>query len=73
MSKKDREIELNAEVIEAMRDARFRVKLETGMEIMAYASGDIRKNRIRIVVGDKVMVKMPVDSYELGRIVYRFK
>ena len=49
-------IELEGEVTEALPNALFRIKLETGQMIMGHVSGKIRKNFIRILPGDKVKV-----------------
>lgn len=53
----------------------FKVKLndDSGREITAHLSGNMRRFRIKILVGDKVKVEFPQVNSELGRIVYRFK
>ncbi len=57
-------------VIEALPNTMFRVEYEDGSEHIAYLSGKMRKNRIRVLVGDKVLVK--IDPYGgKGRIVRR--
>jgi len=71
MPKEDK-IELKAEVTEALPDARFRVKLENGQEILAYVSGKMRKFFIRILPGDKVTVELSPYDMTKGRITYRF-
>ena len=53
---KEEKITLDAEVTEALPDARFKVKLQNGQEILAYVSGKMRKFFIRILPGDKVKV-----------------
>jgi translation initiation factor IF-1 len=70
MPKEDK-ISLDAEVTEALPDARFRVKLENGQEILAYVSGKMRKFFIRILPGDKVTVEVSPYDMTKGRIVYR--
>ena len=51
----------------------FRVKLENGHESIAHTAGRVRKNRIRVLAGDKVLVEMtPYDLTE-ARTAYRFK
>ncbi len=64
-------IEIQGEVTDLMPAATFRVKLESGHEILAHLSGKMRMNRIRILPGDKV--KLEISPYDLskGRIVYR--
>jgi translation initiation factor IF-1 len=67
------EFRKTGEVLEALPSFKFRVKLESGEEILAYVSGKLRIHRIRVLPGDKVTVEMsPYDS-KRGRIVYRGK
>ncbi len=54
-------------------NATFRVKLENGHEIIAHTAGKMRKNRIRVLVGDKVLVELTPYDLTKGRITYRFK
>ena len=68
---KEEKITLEAEVTEALPDARFRVKLENGQTILAYVSGKMRKFYIRILPGDKVTVELSPYDMTKGRIVYR--
>jgi len=70
MAKEDK-IELDAEVTEALPDARFKVLLQNGQEIMAYVSGKMRKFFIRILPGDKVKVELSPYDMSKGRITYR--
>ena len=70
MSNKD-VIELEGEVTEALPNAQFRVKVETGQIILAHVSGKIRKNFIRILPGDKVKVELSPYDLTRGRITYR--
>jgi translation initiation factor IF-1 len=72
MSKEDL-IELEGEVVELLPKANYRVKLENGHEVTAYASGRMRKNRIRVLVGDKVTVEMTPYDLTKGRISFRHK
>jgi translation initiation factor IF-1 len=60
-------------VSELLPDARFRVKLEQGHEVMAYASGRMKKNRIRVLVGDRVTVEMTPYDLTKGRLIFRHK
>jgi len=66
-------IELEGIVIEALPNALFRVKLETGQIILAHVSGRMRKNFIRILLGDKVKVELSPYDLTRGRITYRSK
>jgi translation initiation factor IF-1 len=70
MPKEDK-ITLEAEVVEALPDARFKVRLENEQEILAYVSGKMRKFYIRILPGDKVTVELTPYDMTKGRIVYR--
>jgi translation initiation factor IF-1 len=72
MAKEDL-MEFNGEVTELLPNAMFRVKLENDHEILAHTSGKMRKNRIRILVGDKVQVEMTPYDLTKGRINFRFK
>ena len=51
----------------------FRVKLENEHEVLAHTSGKMRKNRIRVLLGDKVNVEMTPYDLTKGRITFRFK
>ena len=68
---KEEKISLEAEDTEALPDARFKVRLENGQEILAYVSGKMRKFFIRILPGDKVTVELSPYDMTKGRIVYR--
>ncbi len=73
MSAKEQEIKKSGQVIEALPNASFRVKLEDGTEILAHLSGKMRMNFIRVLVGDKVMVEMSPYDQTKGRITFRVK
>jgi translation initiation factor IF-1 len=66
-------IELDGIVTEALPNALFRVKLETGQMVLAHVSGKIRKNFIRILPGDKVKVELSPYDLTRGRITFRSK
>jgi translation initiation factor IF-1 len=68
---KEEKISLDAEVTEALPDARFKVRLENGQEILAYVSGKMRKFFIRILPGDKVKVEISPYDMTKGRIIFR--
>ena len=72
MKKKD-VIEIDGIVLESLPNAQFRVKLDTGQEILAHISGKIRKNYIRILLGDKVKVELSPYDMSVGRITFRIK
>lgn len=66
-------IEMSATVIQALPNARFKLKLENGHEILGHVSGRMRKNFIRILPGDKVKIEMSPYDLTKGRIVFREK
>jgi len=68
---KEEKISLDAEVTEALPDAKFKVRLQNGQEILAYVSGKMRKFFIRILPGDRVTVEMSPYDMTKGRITYR--
>jgi len=72
MSPSNQENRIEGNVIEALPNTVFRVKLDDGREVLAHLSGKMRLNFIRILPGDRVSVEItPGDSR--GRIVYRYK
>jgi len=58
-------------VIESLRGAQFRVKLNNGREILAHLAGKLRLARIKILPGDKVTIEMNSYDEKRGRIIYR--
>jgi translation initiation factor IF-1 len=66
-------IKQDGEVIEALPNANFRVRLESGHEVLATISGKMRMNYIRILPGDKVSVEISPYDLSRGRINYRYK
>ena len=66
-------MEFTGVVLELLPNAMFKVKLENDHEVLAHTSGKLRKNRIRVLVGDKVDVEMTQYDLTKGRIVYRHK
>jgi translation initiation factor IF-1 len=66
-------IEMQGEVMENLPNATFRVKLENGHTILAFISGKMRMNYIRILPGDKVTVQMTPYDLTKGRITFRAK
>jgi translation initiation factor IF-1 len=66
-------IEFDGVVLELLPDARFRVRLDNGHETLAYTSGKMKKNRIRILAGDRVTVEMTPYDLTKGRINFRHK
>ena len=72
MAKEDL-IEFAGSVLEVLPNAMFRVQLENGHEIIAYTSGRMKKNRIRVLAGDKVTIEMTAYDLSKGRIIFREK
>jgi len=70
MAKEDT-FEFKGKVTEVLPNSTFRVILENDHEIIAYGSGKIRQNRIRIILGDKVTVEVSPYDLTKGRITYR--
>lgn len=68
---KEEPIVVEAVVTEALPNARFRAKLDSGHEILAHVSGKMRMHYIRIMAGDKITVEMSPYDLTKGRIVSR--
>ena len=73
MASKDGAIEIEGVVAEALPNAMFRVELTNGHKILAHISGKMRKNYIRILPGDRVIVALSPYDLTRGRIIYRYK
>tara|TARA_Y100001970_G_scaffold90703_1_gene114402 strand:+ start:9405 stop:9623 length:219 start_codon:yes stop_codon:yes gene_type:complete len=70
---KEGSLEFQGVVLELLPNAMFKVKLENDHEILAHSSGRMRKNRIRVLAGDKVTVEMTPYDLTKGRITFRWK
>lgn len=68
---KEEAIRLEAKVKEKLPNARFKVILDNGHEILAHISGKMRQHYIRILPGDTVTIEMSPYDLTRGRIVYR--
>ena len=73
MTQKEEAIELEGEVIEALPNTMFKVKLDNEHEVLAHISGKMRMHYIRILPGDRVKVELSPYDLTRGRITYRFK
>jgi translation initiation factor IF-1 len=73
MSKKEDTIEINGTVEELLPNMHFRVKLQNGMNVIAYLCGKMRMRNIRVLVGDVVTVEMSPYNLQIARITYRQK
>ncbi len=71
---KEEAIEVMAKVLETLPNAMFRVELEDSKhQVLAHVSGKMRKNFIRILPGDRVLVELSPYDLNRGRITYRYK
>jgi translation initiation factor IF-1 len=64
-------VETEGEVIEALPNGMFRVKLDNGHIVLAHLSGKMRVNFIKVSVGDRVIVQLSIYDLTKGRITYR--
>ena len=71
MSKQDL-LEFKGKVTDLLPNAMFRVQLENGHVVTAHTAGKLRKNRIRVLQGDKVTVEVTPYDLTKGRIIFRF-
>jgi len=70
---KEELITFQGEVVEVLPNAMFRIRLENGAMILGHTSGKMRKNRIRVIIADKVEVEMTPYDLSKGRVVRRLK
>jgi translation initiation factor IF-1 len=70
---KDELIQFEGLVTEILPDARYRVQLDAGREVVAYTAGKMKKNRIKTLVGDRVTVEMSPYDLRKGRLIFRHK
>ena len=68
---KEELIEMQGVVSEVLPDSRFRVTLDNGHELVAYAGGKMRKNHIRVLAGDNVSLELSPYDLSKGRITFR--
>ena len=73
MAVKEEKIEVEGDVVEALPGLMFRVRLESGQDVLAKISGKMRKNYIRILPGDRVRVELSPYDLSRGRITFRLK
>jgi translation initiation factor IF-1 len=72
MPKKDA-LEYEGVIMEALPNAQFRVQLSNGHKVLAYLSGKMRTNFVRVVPGDKVRVVLSEYDLDQGRIIWRVR
>ncbi len=70
---KEEQIQMGGTVIDTLPNTMFRVELENGHVVIAHISGKMRKNYIKIVPGDRVLVELSPYDLSRGRITYRFR
>jgi len=70
---KEELLEFEGVVIEALPEARFRVRLDNNHEVLAYSAGRMQRNRIKTLNGDRVTVEMSPYDLTKGRIIFRHK
>ncbi|MEC3974189.1 translation initiation factor IF-1 [Amycolatopsis sp. H20-H5] len=73
MSKTTGAIEVEGTVVECLRNALFKVELENGHQVLAHISGKIRKNYIKILPFDRVLVELSPYDLTRGRIRFRYR
>ncbi|WIV52626.1 translation initiation factor IF-1 [Amycolatopsis nalaikhensis] len=73
MAKSSGGIEVEGTVVECLRDATFRVELENGHKVLAHISGKIRRNYIKILPYDRVLVELSPYDLDRGRILFRYR
>ncbi|MCY4520043.1 MAG: translation initiation factor IF-1 [Caldilineaceae bacterium] len=66
-------IEMEGSVVETLPNANFRVEMENGHRILAYLSGHMRKNYIKVLLGDRVTIEVSPYDLTKGRITYRHR
>jgi translation initiation factor IF-1 len=69
----EEKVELEGQVVEALKNLNFRVELDMGHTVLAHLAGKMRRFRIRVLPGDRVRVEVSPYDLNRGRIVYRFK
>lgn len=70
---KEELLEFDGTIIELLPNATFKIELENGHMIIGHTAGKLRKNRIRVLAGDRVMVEMTPYDLTKGRITYRHR
>jgi translation initiation factor IF-1 len=70
---KDDTIEVTGVVLESLPNAMLKVELENQHQVLAHVSGKMRKNFIRILTGDRVLIELSPYDLSRGRITYRYK
>ena len=70
---KEEILEFKGKVTDLLPNAMFKVELENGHEVLAHTAGRMRKNTIRVLAGDEVLVQVTPYDLTKGRIIFRYK
>ena len=70
---KEEILEFKGKVTDLLPNAMFKVELENGHEVLAHTAGRMKKNRIRVLAGDEVLVQVTPYDLTKGRIIFRYK
>jgi translation initiation factor IF-1 len=70
---KEEILEFKGKVAEILPNAMFKVELENSHSVLAHTAGRMRKNRIRVLVGDEDLVQVTPYDLTKGRITFRYK
>ena len=70
---KEEILEFKGKITDLLPNAMFKVELENGHEVLAHTAGRMRKNRIRVLAGDEVLVQVTPYDLTKGRIIFRYK
>lgn len=73
MAEKEPKFELEGEIVESLRNRMFKIRLDNGHEMLGYTAGRMKRNRIRMLLGDRVRIELSTYDLDRGRIVYRLK
>ena len=70
---KEEKIEMEGEILEALPNTMFKVRLDNDHEVLGHISGKMRRHYIRILPGDRVKIELSPYDLDRGRITYRYK
>lgn len=73
MSEKEEKLSFRGKVVDTLPDAKFKVRIENGHEILCHISGKMRKHNIRILLGDEVDIDISPYDLTRGILQYRYK
>ncbi len=70
---KEEKLEMEGEIVESLRSGMFRIRLDNGHEMLGYTAGRMKRYRIRMGPGDRVLVEVSTYDLDRGRIIYRLR